>query len=69
MAMRWKGYGDRRVLTFRKGELGWNVWNEVMWLQRTPENAQDEILHNTIQMFDISLGDHSMVLPAPKNAK
>ena len=36
--MRRKGYGDRRVLIFRKGELGQNAWNGVTWLQRTLEN-------------------------------
>ena len=35
------------MLIFRKGELGRNAWNEVTWLQRTPENARDEILCNT----------------------
>ena len=36
------------MLIFQRGELGWKVWNEVMWLQRTLENAWDEILHNSI---------------------
>ena len=39
VGMWWKGYGDQRVLIFRKGELGRNAWNEVMWLWRTPENT------------------------------
>ena len=43
-----KGYRDRRVLIFRKVELGQNAWNEVMWLRRTSENAQDEILYNNL---------------------
>ena len=41
MGMRWKGYGDWRVLIFRRGELGWKVWNEVTWLQRTLENNRE----------------------------
>ena len=48
MGMRQKGYRDRRVLIFQRGELGQKAWNEVTWLQRTTENAQDEILHNSI---------------------
>ena len=48
MGMRQKGYGDRRVLIFRRGKLGWKAWNEVMWLQRTMENAWDEFPHNSI---------------------
>ena len=39
--MQWKGYGDQRVLIFQKGKLGWNVWNRVMWLQRTLENIRE----------------------------
>ena len=41
MGMRRKGYGDQRVLIFLKGKLGWNAWNEVTWLQRTPENIRE----------------------------
>ena len=36
------------MLIFQRGELGQKAWNEVTWLQRTTENAQDEILHNSI---------------------
>ena len=48
MGMWWKGYRDWRLLIFRRGKLGQNAWNEVTWLQRTSENAQDEILCNSI---------------------
>ena len=29
-----------------KGQVGQNGWDKVTWLWRTPENVQDEILHN-----------------------
>ena len=52
--MRWKGYGDRRVLIFQKGKLGQNAWNKVTWLRRTLENTQDEILHNSISPLGLN---------------
>ena len=38
----WKPEG----INILKGQVGRNGWNWVMWLQRTLENAQEEILCN-----------------------
>ena len=45
--MQQKGYGNQSALIFWRGKLGWNGWNGVTWLQRTSENAWEEILCNS----------------------